>query len=45
MTPSLVCVLVVRTDILEERFDDLPEDQRGGLVFKRDSPVILLIDG
>jgi hypothetical protein len=35
--------LVVRTNLLEEVFDDLPENQRGSLVFERDPPAVLFI--
>ena len=41
----LVRVLVGRTDLLEEFFDDFPENQGGSLVIERDAPAVLFIAG
>ena len=38
-----VHVLVGRTNLLEEVFDDFPENHGGGLMLKRDTPSVLLI--
>ena len=38
-------VLVGRTDLLEEFFDDFPENQGGSLVIECDAPAVLFIAG
>jgi len=35
--------LVVGANFLDEVFDNLPENQGGGLVFERESPAVLFI--
>ncbi|VTT86274.1 hypothetical protein DM2_2312 [Halorubrum sp. DM2] len=35
--------MVVGANLLEEIFDDLPENQGRSLVFERDSPAVLFI--
>lgn len=39
----LVRILICRTNILKELFDDFPEDQRRSLVFECDAPSIRFI--